>query len=66
MGMMTKGIMIALALFVFAIIGPQAIGTIANATTTNWNTGVKTIFQILLPILGVVSFAIVLLHGGDD
>ena len=44
--------------FLVAILGPIAIGTIANATTTGWNASVITIFQVLLPIIWVVGVAI--------
>lgn len=46
------------SLFLIAILGPEAIGTIANANTANWNSAVVTVFQILLPVLAVVGFAI--------
>jgi len=41
-----------------AILGPIALGEIANATTTNWQASVITMFQTLLPILWVIGMAI--------
>jgi len=51
-------VMMAVSFLLVAILGPIAIGKIANATTTNWNTSVVTMFQTLLPILWVIGVAI--------
>ena len=50
--------MMAVSFLLVAILGPIAIGEIANATTSNWNASVVTMFQTLLLILWVVGVAI--------
>ena len=54
----SAAVVIVIALFVVAILGPVAISTIANADTTNWDPSVVTVFQVLLPILAVIGLAI--------
>jgi len=54
---------LAVSFFLVAILGPIAIGTIANTTTTNWDASVVTIFQIVLPIIWVIGVAIRYLPG---
>ena len=51
-------IIMAVSFFLVAILGPIAIGTIANTTTTSWNASVVTMFKTLLPILWVIGVAI--------
>lgn len=51
-------IMIGVSLFVVGIVLPLGISEIANATTTNWDASVVTIFQTLLPVLAVIGVAI--------
>ena len=51
-------VLMAVSFFLVAILGPIAIGTIANATTANWNASVITIFQVLLPVVWVIGVAI--------
>ena len=51
-------VMMAVSFLLVAILGPIAIGTIANTTTTSWNASVVTMFQTLLPILWVIGVAI--------
>ena len=51
-------IIMAVSFLLVAILGPIAIGEIANATTSNWNASVVTMFQTLLPILWVIGVAI--------
>ena len=51
-------VIMAVSFLLVAILGPIAIGEIANATTSNWNASVVTMFQTLLPILWVVGVAI--------
>jgi hypothetical protein len=51
--------------FLVAIMGPIAIGTIANTTTTNWDSSVVTIFQVVLPIIWVVGVALKYLPGRE-
>jgi hypothetical protein len=51
-------IIMAVSFLLVAVLGPIAIGTIANATTSGWDPSVITIFQVLLPIIWVISVAI--------
>jgi hypothetical protein len=55
-------VIMAVSFLLVAILGPIAIGTIANLTATNatgtWNPAVITMFQVLLPILWVIGVAI--------
>ena len=51
-------VIMAVSFFLVAILGPIAIGTIANTTTTSWNASVVTMFKILLPIIWVIGVAI--------
>jgi len=51
-------VLMVVSFFLVAILGPIALGTLFNATTTNWNASVVTIFQVLLPILWVIGVAI--------
>jgi len=57
-------ILLAVGFLLVGILSPIAIGTIFNATTTGWNTSVKTVFQVVLPIIYVVGVAIYLIPGG--
>ena len=56
---------LAVSFFLVAIMGPIAIGTIANTTTTNWDASVVTIFQVVLPIIWVVGVALKYLPGKE-
>lgn len=56
---------LAVSFFLVAIMGPIAIGTIANTTTTNWDASVVTIFQVVLPIIWVVGVALKYLPGRE-
>ena len=56
---------LAVSFFLVAIMGPIAIGTIANTTTTNWDSAVVTIFQVVLPIIWVVGVALKYLPGRE-
>jgi hypothetical protein len=47
--------------FITAYLLPPAISAIATSTTISWNSAVVTIFQVLLPILVIVSVALVLM-----
>lgn len=51
-------ITMAVTFLLVAVLAPIAIGTIINATTTNWDPAVKTIFQVLLPLLWIIGVAI--------
>jgi len=57
-------VLMVVSFFLVAILGPMAIGTIANTTTTNWNASVVTMFQVLLPILWVIGVAITYVPRG--
>lgn len=49
---------LAVSFFLVAILGPIALGEVANASTVNWEASVVTMFQIVLPILWVIGVAI--------
>lgn len=51
-------VMLIIGFVVVAVIAPIALDQIAKTTTTNWETAVITIFQVLLPILFVIGVAI--------
>jgi hypothetical protein len=51
-------VMMAISFLLVAVLGPIAIGTVVNASTTGWNSAVKTIFQVLLPIIWIIGVAI--------
>jgi hypothetical protein len=51
-------VLMAVSFFLVAILGPIALGTIANATTTSWNASVVTVFQVVLPIIWAIGVAI--------
>jgi len=57
-------VLMAVSFLLVAILGPIAIGTIANTTTTSWNASVVTMFQTLLPILWVIGVAIAYVPRG--
>lgn len=48
-------ILMVLAVWVAAILLPDAFLTVADANTTGWNTAVITMFQILLPIVATIG-----------
>jgi hypothetical protein len=56
---------LAVSFFLVAILGPIAIGTIANTTTTNWSAPIITVFQIVLPVIWTVAVAIRYLPGKE-
>lgn len=49
---------IGIGLFLFGIFFPLAMTEIMEANTTDWPTGVVTIFQTALPILGIIAVAL--------
>ena len=69
----TSGEIIGLAVsfFLVAIMAPISIGIIANISsaaqnqTVNWDASVLTIFQVVLPIIWVVSVALKYLPGKE-
>ena len=60
-------VLMAVSFLLVAVLGPIAIGTVMNATTTGWNSAVKTIFQVLLPILWIIGVAVAYIpkKGGE-
>jgi len=60
---------LAVSFFLVAIMGPIAIGTIANISyynqTDNWDASVLTIFQVVLPIIWVIGVALKYLPGKE-
>jgi len=57
-------VLMAVSFLLVGILGPIAIGEIANATTSNWDASVVTMFQTLLPILWVIGVAIAYVPRG--
>jgi len=57
-------VIMAVSFLLVAILGPIAIGEIYNATTTSWAPAVKTMFQVLLPILWCIGVAIAYVPRG--
>lgn len=61
------GVGIAVTLFITAILLPPALSQIYTANTSGWNSAVVTVFETLMPVLGVLSAALVffvyLKHG---
>jgi hypothetical protein len=51
-------IIMAVSFLLVAVLGPIAIGEVFGANVTGWNAAVKTIFQVLLPIIWIVGVAI--------
>lgn len=67
----TSGSIVGLAIsfFLVAVMGPIAIGHIANISywnqTDNWDASVLTIFQVVLPIIWVIGVALKYLPGKE-
>jgi len=63
---MSAGVVITIAVgfLLVAILFPMAMESVMNATTTNWNAAVITIFQVLLPILVIIGVAIRYIPSG--
>lgn len=51
-------VLLAVGFLLTAILTPIAMEQIIGANTTGWNTAVKTIFTVLLPVLYVIGVAI--------
>lgn len=51
-------VLMAVSFLLVAVLGPIAIGEVYGANVTGWNAAVKTIFQVLLPIIWVIGVAI--------
>lgn len=57
-------IIMAVSFLLVAILGPIAIGEVYGANVTGWNAAVKTIFQVLLPILWIIGVAVAYIPRG--
>ena len=57
MSLLGRIVGVAVGLFIAAVLMPMALDEIANATLTNVDPAVSTVFQILLPILAVIGIA---------
>ena len=64
-GMTGKIVGIAIGLFVAAVIMPAALVAIANATLTDVDPSVVTIFQVLLPIIAIIGLVMLFLKSTD-
>jgi len=53
----SDAITMAISFFLAAVVLPIGIGEVYAANVTGWNASVKTIFQILFPILAIVGLA---------
>ena len=47
-----------ISFFLLGILFPIGMDAIMNSTTTSWNAGVKTMFQVVCPILCVIGIAL--------
>ena len=56
--------MIAIAALVFAIMFPLAMAEIIKATGSTWNAAVLTLWRTLLPVLAIISIAILFIPRG--
>jgi hypothetical protein len=57
-------VMMAVSFLLVAVLGPIAIGEVVGANVTGWNAAVKTIFQVLLPIIWIIGIAIAYVPRG--
>lgn len=66
---MNEGVKMAVGIFVVFILGanllPTAFDQIFNASTSNWNSDVETLWE-LLPLLGVVALLLLLVGWATD
>ena len=60
--LLTKVVYLAIALMVGAILFAIALQSIATANTSGWQSSVITIFEVLLPVLGIVVFVLYLIN----
>jgi len=58
-------VMYAVGFFLVGILFPIGLSEIANATTTNWDDTVVTVFQVVLPIIAVIGVAIDYIKGPE-
>jgi len=59
--LLSKIVGISIGLFVAGYLLSEGISAIYSANTTGWGSAVKTIFTVLLPILGVIAIALYML-----
>jgi hypothetical protein len=66
---MRQGVRMAVGVFIMFILAanllPTAFDQIFNASTSNWNSDVTTLWE-LLPLLGVVGLLLLLVSWGTD
>lgn len=60
-----KVVQIAIGLLIAAIIVPIAIDELVGVSTTDWPAAVETVMTTLLPILGVIGIALILVRRTD-
>lgn len=65
-GQVTPGtiVMLAVGFLLVAILTPIAMTELVGANTTGWNTAVKTVFSVLLPVLYIIGVAIAYVPKG--
>ena len=57
-GQVSSVILMVVSFLLMAILAPIALSEVANATTTNWENAVITVFQVALPIIWVIGVAV--------
>ncbi len=57
--LMRKVSYLGVASIFISIIGALALRQIATANTSGWTTSTITIFEVILPVVGVVTFILV-------
>lgn len=57
-GLTSTLVLLAVGFLLVAILTPIAMDEIVGANTTGWNSAVKTIFTVLLPVLYIIGVAI--------
>lgn len=60
--LITKAVYLAVSLMVGAILFAVALTQIATANTSGWQSSVITIFEVALPVLGIVVFVLYLIN----
>jgi len=56
--LLTKIVSVSIGLFVAGYLMAEGISAIYSTNTTGWGTAVKTMFTVLLPLLGVIAIAL--------
>jgi len=52
---------VSIGLFIAGYLLSEGISAMYSANTTGWGTAVKTIFTVLLPLLGVIAIGLYML-----